>query len=328
MEQNDFPLVSIVTPSYNQGQFIEDTILSVLGQGYPRIEYWVIDGGSTDSTLEVLKKYQGKIHWISEPDQGQADAINKGWARCQGDLFTWINSDDYYVEGAIQTIVDEFRKSPDTGLVYGDLDIVCETKEYLQKAIIEPFSFERFLFGNILGQPNVFIAAWVLKKAGMLNAKYRYALDYDLWMRTAPFYATKHIAQKIAEFRVHKDCKTSKDLGRFSLEYLSILMDLKNSGLVTPANRKIYRKAIAYQYSNIGFCFANEGDYRKAVGYFLKAIFYNPLYLANRGVMVSLLGGVLGNFPYSILRRLFGKENKTDVSAFNLSYPIIPGAKF
>lgn len=110
------PLVSIITPSYNQGKFIEETIQSVLNQDYPNIEYIVIDGGSTDNTIDILKKYEGRLRWISEPDKGQSDAINKGFAMARGSMMAWLNSDDTYLPGTVNKVVDIFCSQTDIGL--------------------------------------------------------------------------------------------------------------------------------------------------------------------------------------------------------------------
>src|SRR5260221_5302272 len=125
-------LVSIVTPSYNQGKFIRETIESVLTQDYANIEYWVIDGGSTDETLGILQQYENdpRFHWISEPDKGQSDAINKGWSRCQGDVLAWLCSDDLYCPGAIRTQVDYLLSHPDVDAVYGDVLFVDVDNRY------------------------------------------------------------------------------------------------------------------------------------------------------------------------------------------------------
>ena len=118
--QGPAPTVSIVTPSFNQGRFIRETIESVLSQDYPAIEYMVIDGGSTDETVSILKSYGNRIFWISEPDSGQSDAINKGWKRATGEILTWLNSDDVYLPGAIAKAADYLQRHPNVGVVYGD----------------------------------------------------------------------------------------------------------------------------------------------------------------------------------------------------------------
>lgn len=131
---NEEPLVSIVTPSYNQAQYLEDTIQSVLTQDYPRIEYIVIDGGSTDGSLEIIKKYADRIsYWVSEKDKGQTDALNKGFAASHGSILAWLNSDDTYRPGAIRAAVEYLSRHPQVGMVYGDLDFIDENGKVVGK---------------------------------------------------------------------------------------------------------------------------------------------------------------------------------------------------
>ena len=124
---NRWPLVSIVTPSYNQGQFIEETIRSVLLQGYPNLEYIIIDGGSTDNSVEIIRKYEPWLaYWVSEPDNGQSEAINRGWSISQGDILAWLNSDDMYTQNAIQTAVSTLQRHPEMTMIYGDTNVINE----------------------------------------------------------------------------------------------------------------------------------------------------------------------------------------------------------
>ena len=142
------PLVSVVTPSYNQGQFIEETILSVLKQDYPRIEYMVIDGGSNDGSVDIIKKYENSLaYWVSEVDNGQSHAINKGWSKCNGEIIAWINSDDTYViPNAISEVVKGFQQNPEWAMLYGDSwyidehsNIIKEREGYINKRTAIPF---------------------------------------------------------------------------------------------------------------------------------------------------------------------------------------------
>src|ERR1035437_5829495 len=129
-----YPLVSIITPSYNQAQFLEKTILSVLSQNYPNIEYIIIDGGSTDNSADIIRKYENKISfWISEKDKGQSDAINKGWKRAKGKYCSYLNSDDELVPGAVSKIVEAFEKNQDAGVVYGDYTFIDENEKEISR---------------------------------------------------------------------------------------------------------------------------------------------------------------------------------------------------
>ena len=129
---NDHPLVSIITPSFNKGPYIEETLQSVRNQTYPHIEHIVIDGGSTDETLPILEKYSGDIVWISEPDKGQSDAINKGWRRSHGEIIVYLNADDTYLPDAVEIAVNYFLQHPETGMIYGDGILSDEKGRFLR----------------------------------------------------------------------------------------------------------------------------------------------------------------------------------------------------
>ncbi|MGA2583543.1 MAG: glycosyltransferase family 2 protein [Tepidisphaeraceae bacterium] len=200
MEAATLPTVSIVTPSFNHAPFIEQTILSVLEQEYPKLEYLVIDGGSSDGTLDILKKYDGRLKYISEPDHGQADAINKGFMRSGGEILAWLNSDDTYASGAIRAVAEIFAAQPDIGVVYGDADFIDAHGNFIAPcAHIENFNRHRLLYySDYLVQPAVFFRRAIFESAGGLDVSLNWAMDYDLWLkfaaRTEFFYLRKTLA--------------------------------------------------------------------------------------------------------------------------------------
>jgi glycosyltransferase involved in cell wall biosynthesis len=182
----------VVTPSFNQGDFIEATIRSVLLQGYPDLEYIVIDGGSTDRTVEVIKRYAPWLSsWVSEKDRGQAHAINKGFDRATGEVVAWLNSDDLYLPGALQRAAGAFAEHAQVGIVHGDAlqRVIGSEREGLLRS--EPLdTFVLMRIGPAVPQPAVFVRRSVLQAAGPIDEAMHFAFDYDLWLRcslVAPF---------------------------------------------------------------------------------------------------------------------------------------------
>jgi glycosyltransferase involved in cell wall biosynthesis len=188
------PLVSIVTPSFNQGKFIEETIKSVLSQDYPHLEYIVIDGGSTDNTADILNRYEDRIQWSSGPDRGQADAVNKGFSMAKGDILGWINSDDTYLSGAIRTAAEYFEGHPDIVMVYGDAYVIDEDGRKTGRYRSEPFRSERLSDTCFICQPTVFIRRNVFREIGPLDINLHTCMDYDYWIRIAKKYQSESIA--------------------------------------------------------------------------------------------------------------------------------------
>lgn len=217
------PLVSVVTPSFNQGRFLRQAIDSVLEQDYPRVEYRVIDGGSTDETLEVLRSYGDRIAWTSEPDDGQADAIRKGFSRSRGEILAWLNADDVYLPGAIARAVLELEAPPRAGLVYGRGSILdeagAETGLFLG---IEPFCLWRLIHTlDYVLQPAAFFRRSAYEAAGGLDRDLCFAMDWDLWIRLAAVADVRFVNGVFAGSREYGDTKTAsggwrriRELGR------------------------------------------------------------------------------------------------------------------
>lgn len=218
------PLVSIITPSYNQAAFLEATLRSVLAQGYPNLEYIVVDGGSTDGSVDIIKKYADKLAWwVSEPDAGQADAINKGLARANGEIVAWLNSDDLYHPGAIQQAVSALQQQTDAGLVYADLDSIDRTGRVFNTIHYRQFSLLDLLSFEIIGQPTVFMRRAILQQAGVLDAEYRYLLDHQLWLRMFQLAPAIYVPQVWAAARHHASAKNVGEAAGFGREAMRIL---------------------------------------------------------------------------------------------------------
>jgi glycosyltransferase involved in cell wall biosynthesis len=204
------PLVSIVTPSLNQVRFLEATIQSVLSQDYPRLEYIIIDGGSTDGSVEIISKYARRLQWwASENDRGQTDAINKGFAHANGQILAWLNSDDTYCPGAISAAVAAMEGCPNCGLIYGDANYIDEDGRVIGRFPAAPTDYGKLRQGYVhIPQQAAFFRADAWRGAGPLDASLYFAMDYDLWLRIARCSPVKYVRQTWANFRLHTAAKT------------------------------------------------------------------------------------------------------------------------
>jgi glycosyltransferase involved in cell wall biosynthesis len=199
------PLVSIVTPCLNSARFVEETIESVLRQDYPRIEYIVMDGGSTDATLSILSRYEGRLRYYSGPDKGVVDAINRGFRRSVGSIVAWLSADDTYLSGAVRTIVGQFGSSPDAAVVYGDADWIDEDGKCLGRYPSgRPFTPKMLRHDCCICQPACFIRREALEVVGMLDSRLRSAFDYDLWIKLSKRFPIVHLSECVATSRMHR----------------------------------------------------------------------------------------------------------------------------
>ena len=223
---------SVITPSFCQGRFIERTIQSVLAQKSSNLEldYVICDGGSNDETLEILKRYEDQIRWVSEADKGQADAVNKGIAMTKGDIIAWINSDDIYYPGTFEAVKAVFEANPEVMAVYGDADHIDEKDQFLEDYPTEAWNYEQLKEICFLCQPAVFFRRSLVEKLGGLDASLKYCMDYELWLRWGKNTSFYYLPQKLAGSRLYKDNKT---LGqRIAVHYEINDMFLRNFGKV------------------------------------------------------------------------------------------------
>ena len=206
------PLVSIITPSYNQAAFLEQTIRSVLAQDYPHIEYIIVDGGSTDGSLDIIRRYETEsVRWVSEADAGQADAINKGFRLAGGDIVAWLNSDDLYYPGAVSAAVHQFEQQPSLGLLYGDCAFIDRAGNFLRYfSEIEPYNeFRLRNCSDSIMQPATFFRRDALFEIGLLDEHLHFCMDWDLWCRFARSDCSVHYERRLmAATRVYAETKT------------------------------------------------------------------------------------------------------------------------
>jgi glycosyltransferase involved in cell wall biosynthesis len=220
-----WPRIGIVTPTYNMGRYIEETIQSVLSQDYPNLDYVVMDGGSKDDTIEILRKYEGKLRWCSERDEGQGDAINKGWHALSGSVFAYLNSDDTYLPGALATVAKHFKSNPGVGLIYGEAYHVDVDGKVIDRYPTQPFSLHSLASQCYICQPAAFMLREAFGNVGMINVTMHYALDYELWFRIARQYGVRKVDEYLATSRMHMDNKTLSSRRRVYQEIISTVRD-------------------------------------------------------------------------------------------------------
>jgi glycosyltransferase involved in cell wall biosynthesis len=218
------PGVTIVTPSYNQGPFLRRTIESVLSQGYPNLHYVVIDGGSTDDSVEILKSYGDRIQWVSEPDRGQSHAINKGFtlAGGRGEIWAYLNSDDTLHPGAVQRVVACFAENPDWDLIYGLANYVDENDRVIMPYPTDEYSFARLCRNCMICQPAAFWTRRIARRVGPFDERLHYTMDYDYWFRIALAGGIiRHIPELLANSRLYDQAKSLASRGKMYEEAIT-----------------------------------------------------------------------------------------------------------
>ena len=220
--QNNPPSFSIITPTLNQGKFIKKTIQSVLSQNYENFEYLIFDGGSNDETLSILESFGDSIHWVSEPDRGQAHAINKGIKNAKGEVIGWLNSDDIYYPGTLSKVYEFFKKNPGIKILYAMADHIDENDKVIESYYTEGWNYKKLFKVCYICQPAVFFRRSIIEKFGFLDESLNYCMDYEYWLRVGskvPFY---YLKQKLAGSRLHKETKTLDSAVPFHQEILKM----------------------------------------------------------------------------------------------------------
>lgn len=295
------PRVTIVTPSYNQGQFIEETICSVLLQDYPNLEYIIVDGGSTDNSVDIIRRYESRLdYWVSEPDRGQTHAINKGWERATGNIITWLNSDDRLCPGALATIAEYLTEHPDVDIVFGDtLFTDADGTPIRRSKPLETFEYPNFVLNgeNPVPQPSAFIRRSVMPDVGLLDWTYRYLMDWDYWLRAGLHHRIVYIRQLLSTYRLHPASKTltqsqvaAAELQRMYRSYFE-----RNDLPLTIRNRK--REAMANMFFTSGNYYLEARDSPAAARAARMALTHYPELLLRPSMLHKFLYSQLATRP-------------------------------
>ncbi len=289
-------LISIVTPSYNQAEYLEATLQSVFAQDYPELEYIVVDGGSTDGSVEIIEKYADRLAWwVSEPDRGQAEAINKGLRRARGEVVAWLNSDDLYLPGALDGAAAAFRADPDLGMVFGDALTIDPAGRPLNKLAFGNWGLTDLLRFRIICQPAVFMRRSALEQAGYLDENFHFMLDHRLWLRIAANAKIRHLGQLWAAARHHPAAKNVSQSAGFAAETYRTLAELRTDPVFAPHFRADRRRILGGAHRLAGRYLLDGGQPGVALKAYAKALYYWPGYaLKHWGRMAFALASLVG----------------------------------
>ncbi|MEP6900466.1 MAG: glycosyltransferase family 2 protein [Actinomycetota bacterium] len=311
----NLPFVTIVTPTFNQADFLRDTIESVLAQDYPNIEYVVLDDGSTDETPKILAEYPSdKFVRESQKNMGQTPTINKGWAMTKGEIITWLNSDDtFYDSTCVRKGVEYLLENPEVGIVFGDsMFTEADGTEIEPTRPITDFTYRKFIKNceNSISQPSAFIRRDVVRKVGELDPKFYYFMDWDFWMKAGLYFKIEHIAEILSTYRLHADSKTVAQSIKAApeLEYMYQKFFARDD---LPAEiRAIEKEAMMNMCFTSGGYYLQGDDAKSASEMADKAFQYNP---SGKFKMLSLhkyLYCKFGNHPiYRKSRALYRGES-------------------
>ena len=305
--------VSVITPSFNQSAFLKQTMDSVLDQAIPGMEYVVIDGGSTDGSVDLIRSYEDRLTgWVSEKDRGQADAVNKGVSRTHGDVIGWLNSDDYYLPGALAKALDYLSAHPDADAVYGDVISINGEGKMINVMRFDQYSAEDLMTFRVISQPGVFFRRSAWEKAGGLDLSYHFMLDHHLWLRMITRGKFVYLPEPLAAARFHEAAKNrahTEDFGREAYRLADwMLTDPLTAEIAKPIEKKIRGGAAwldAHYLSDGGMPGKSLKAYAKAFTLYPQRVMEDKNRLA-----LTLLMGVNPEWSDKVFRKRLEKRLK------------------
>jgi glycosyltransferase involved in cell wall biosynthesis len=322
-----WPRISIVTPSYNQGEFIEETIRSVLLQGYHNLEYIIIDGGSTDQSVDIIKKYEPWLtHWVTEPDKGQAHAINKGFKKATGEIVAWLNSDDVYFPGVLAIAAKLFSDKHTNDIVYGDCEFIDKQGKYIKKNRASRFDMKAFLGKVAIPQPSMFIKKSTLSHVGYLDEKLNYAFDRKFWLKAAinRNNALTYVRRNFSKYRLHGRSKGVAEKHAMDIEISKTVLGILNKKNIPLINEKNREKAKRFHNLTLAFRYWQNNDKKNAEQYFKEAKIISPALLEDE----DLVGTVAFNIFVDYIERRDWKDGLRPLKYFykKIIRPNVPGS--
>lgn len=287
----ELPLVSIISPSLNQGQFLEETILSVLSQDYQNIEYIIIDGGSTDGSIDIIRKYEDRLaYWVSEADAGQSDALNKGFRMARGDILGWIGTDDVYEPRAVSTAVTALLDNPDWAMVYGDFNYIDPAGRIVGTNRLGDFDLAALARFNFIVAPAAFMREKIYSSVGPWDTSLHFMIDYDVWLRICLRYRISHVAEVLANCRINPMAKNMVGWMRCRDDYLCIYQKF----LEMPYLPKVVRCGM---HESMGHIYLERRKWLQAFYHFAKSL-----------LLASTNDELCRRMAVAVLRVIIGKE--------------------
>lgn len=309
--------ITIVTPSYNQAKFLEETICSVLSQDYPNLEYIVIDGGSSDNSVDIIRKYKSQVaYWVSEPDLGQTHAINKGLERATGDLIAWLNSDDTFVPDALVKVVDFFQQNPHVDIVFGDtLFTKADGTPIKRTDPQDVFDYTGFVINwkNCITQPSAFIRRSVVEAIGLLDPHYYFFMDWDYWLRAGIQHRITFFPQLLSTYRLHENSKSVSQSLRAApeLEYMYNKYFARDD-VPQPIRAQQHQARLNMYFTTAAYYIKGKAPLMAArMGF--KAVRTCPELLFNPSRVHQLFYCLFGGYPLYDLGRMLYKRTRFDL---------------